>query len=53
MVFSFCLCKPGFSISGTSTPNGLFQTNNELKKDQWVTPNGSNNYKELFVNYEN
>ena len=30
-VFSFCLCKPGFSENGTSTPNGLFQTNNELK----------------------
>ena len=30
-VFSFCLCKSGFSISRTSTPNGLFQTINELK----------------------
>ena len=22
-VFSFCLCRPGFSLNGTSTPNGL------------------------------
>ena len=26
-VFSFCLCKPGFSVSGTSTPNGLNPNN--------------------------
>ena len=26
-VFSFCLCGPGFSISGTSTPNGLNSNN--------------------------
>ena len=25
-VFSVCLCKPGFSVSGTSIPSGLFQT---------------------------
>ena len=26
-VFSFCLCRPGLSISGTSTPNGLNSNN--------------------------
>ena len=31
-VFSFCLYKPGFSISGSSIPSGLFQTINELKR---------------------
>ena len=42
--------SPGFSVSGGSTPNGLFQTINDLK-DYWVTPNGSINNLELFVNY--
>ena len=32
IVFSFCLDKPGFSVSGTSTPNGLIQKINELKR---------------------
>ena len=26
-IFSFCLCRPGFSVSGTSTPNGLNPSN--------------------------
>ena len=26
-VFSFCLCRPGFSVSGISTPNGLNPNN--------------------------
>ena len=30
--FSFWLCKPGFSVSGTLTPNGLFKAINELKR---------------------
>ena len=33
--FSVSACAnqpPGFSVSGISTPNGLFQTMNELKK---------------------
>ena len=31
-VFSFCLCKPGFSISGTSIPNGWNPNNQWVKK---------------------
>ena len=33
-VFSFCFPNqpPGFSVSGTSTPNELFQTINGLKR---------------------
>ena len=31
-VFNFFLWKPGFFISGTSTPNKLFQTSIELER---------------------
>ena len=31
-VFSFFWCKTGFYLSQTSTPNGLFQAFNQLKR---------------------
>ena len=31
-VFSFCLWRPGLSVSGTSTPNGLNPHNSRVKK---------------------
>ena len=38
---------PGFPVSGTSTPNGLSQTINELKR-LMVTPNGSIKYNMVY-----
>ena len=43
--------RPDFSVSGTSTPNGLFQTINELKK-YWVNWNGSINNLELLLTFK-
>ena len=43
--------RPDFSVSGTSTPNGLFQTINGLKK-YWVNWNGSINNLELLLTFK-
>ena len=57
-VFNFCLCNQptGFSVNGSSTPNGLFQTINGLLETApstitWcIVPLKIEN-PEVFVNY--
>ena len=51
LIGSACAYQPpGFSVSGTSTPNRLFQTMNELKRLVSYSKQHLNNL-ELFVNY--